>query len=361
MELFFELLQVAAGNGGRLSRTPDAGDWQALFALACRQAVVGVCADGIERLPEDQRPPKDIAVRWAVMTAQIEDRNRRLNRQAVALQEKFRRAGFRSCIFKGQGVAASYYPNPLHRQSGDVDIWLDGGKEKIISYIRSVSPHETVSYHHIDFKALKDPSVEVHFFPSYLKNPFHNHKMLAYWREETGRQMEHLVELPEGAGSITSPTDDLNHIALLAHIRHHYFEEGIGVRQMMDYYYLLAKGLDGIDKEKVCRRLETFGMTKFASAVMYFLQVVFGMSDSFLLLPPSEKYGRPLVRHVMAAGNFGHYDESIKYIYRSSTPLVRFLRRMRLNLRIIRLYPGEYFSEIYFRVYYYFYRRKWNH
>lgn len=360
MRLFFELLQVAMGNRQELSHTPDAGEWQEMYDIASKQTIAGICADGIGMLPKEQQPPKDIAMRWAMTAVCIEKQNRRLNSQAVKIQEKFRNAGFRSCIFKGQGIAAAYYPKPLHRQCGDIDIWLEGSRKRIISYVRSISPNETVSYHHIDFKILKDPSVEIHFFPSYLNNPFRNRRLLAYWREETARQMENRITLPGDAGTITAPTDDFNLIAILAHIQHHYFEEGIGLRQLADYYHILASGIDEDIKADVRRKLKAFGMMKFAGAVMYVLQKVFGMKDDSLLLPPQEKAGKLLLTHVMESGNFGKYDKKVSRIYQSGTPLSRFIRRERFNLRIFMQYPEEYFSEIYFRVFYYFYRKRWN-
>lgn len=360
MILFFELLQVAVGNRTELSHAPDAKEWREMYDIACRHAIVGICADGIDTLPQGQQPPKDIAMRWAMMTVGIENQNKRLNRQAIKIQEKFRKAGFRSCIFKGQGIAAAYYPKPLHRQSGDIDLWLEGDKKKIISYVRNISPNETVSYHHIDFKVMKEPSVEIHFFPSYLNNPFHNRRLLAYWKEETARQMDNRIQLPEDAGTITGPTDDFNLVAVLAHIQHHYFEEGIGLRQLADYYHILASGIDEDIKADVRRKLKAFGMMKFAGAVMYVLQKVFGMKDDCLLLPTQEKAGKLLLTHIMEAGNFGKYDKKVSHIYQSNTSLSRFIRRERFNLRIFKQYPEEYFSEIYFRIFYYFYRKKWN-
>lgn len=357
--LFFELLRVAVGTKDSLSRIPDQHEWQALFNMACMHAIAGVCADGISRLPEEQRPPKDIAMRWVMMTVGIENRNRKLNRQAVEVQAKFGRAGFRSCILKGQGVAM-YYPEPLHRQSGDIDIWLEGGRRRIVSYVRGISSQEIVSYHHIDFKIIKEPSVEVHFFPSYLTNPLFNCRMQDYWESETDRQMENRVKLPNGCGCITAPTDDCNVIVLLAHIHHHYFEEGIGLRQIMDLYYVLSKGLDESDIIKIRHRLCRFHIIKFTGALMYVLQYVFGMNDVFLLLPPHEKAGRMLLRHIMEAGNFGHYDKRVGYIYKTKSPLLRFIRRGCFNMRMVLQYPGEYVSNLYFRVYYYFYRKKWN-
>lgn len=360
MEYFFELLQVSVGNRQKLSHPLDVNEWKKLFDIACKQAIAGVCADGIGILPKEQQLPKDIAIRWAMTTIHIENQNRILNRQSVKIQEKFRMAGFRSCILKGQGIAASYYPQPLHRQCGDIDIWLEGGKNKIISYIRSISPNETVSYHHIDYNALKEVPVEIHFFPSYLKNPFLNHRMLSFWHKEADIQMSHYIKLPENAGYITAPTDCLNLIYILAHIKHHYFEEGIGLRQLMDYYYILEKGINNTDRERAVSMLKSFRMIKFAGAVMYVLQKVFGMKDENLLLPPQKKSGKSLLKHIMEAGNFGQYDNNVKQIYKSKTTLSRFIRREYFNLRIFTQYPEEYFSEIYFRIFYYFYRKKWN-
>lgn len=360
MKLFFDLLKVVTGNKCCLSYAPDANEWEALFHLACKHAIVGVCADGISSLPREQHPPKDIAMRWAMMTVGIERQNRILNRQVVNIQNKFHNDGFRSCIFKGQGIAAAYYPQPLHRQSGDIDIWLEGHKQTIISYIRSISKNETVSYHHIDFHFFKDTPVEVHFFPSHLNNPFLNKRMISYWHKETNRQMEHRTKLPENNEFITTPTNDLNLIAILAHIKHHYFEEGIGLRQIMDYYYILSKGINEQEKKNVIKVMKTLHLTKFAGAVMYVLQEIFGMSNEQLLLPPMEKTGKLLLNHIIKSGNFGHYDDSVKDIYNSKTPIIRFINRERFNLRIFRQYPEEYFSEIYFRIFYYFYRKKWN-
>ena len=43
--IFFELLQVAVGTRSRLSVVPTAEEWQALYDMAARQTLIGVCAD----------------------------------------------------------------------------------------------------------------------------------------------------------------------------------------------------------------------------------------------------------------------------------------------------------------------------
>lgn len=305
------------GTRRRLSSVPTAEEWQAVFDMAVRQALIGVCADGIDALDNEQRPPRTVAMRWAMTVVQIEKMSRRQNMQAVDVQRRFAKEGFRSCIFKGVGVAAAYYPNPLRRQGGDIDIWLEGGRRRIVEYVRSLSPRETVSYHHIDFKAVKNPVIEVHFFPTFLLNPWRNMRMMDYWKREAPRQMTNRVELPEGLGVITAPTDDVNVIALLGHIMHHFLEEGVGMRQIVDYYYLLTRGCRELDREATKRLLCDFHMTKFAGAVMYVLRVVLGMDGRFMITEPDAKAGRMLLDNIMKGGNFGKYNEDIKqYIKR---------------------------------------------
>lgn len=358
--IFFELLQVAVGTRRRLSSVPTAEEWQEVFDMAVRQALIGVCADGIDALDNEQRPPRTVAMRWAMTVVQIEKISRRQNMQAVDVQRRFAKEGFRSCIFKGVGVAAAYYPNPLRRQGGDIDIWLEGGRKRIVEYVRSLSPRETVSYHHIDFKAVKNPVIEVHFFPTFLLNPWRNKRMMDYWKRETSRQMTNRVELPEGLGVITAPTDDVNVIALLGHIMHHFLEEGVGMRQIVDYYYLLTRGCRKLDREATKRLLRDFHMTKFAGAVMYVLREVLGMDGRFMIAEPDAKAGRMLLDNIMKGGNFGKYNEDIKTIHQADGPLDRFVRRERYNMRLLRNYTEEYFSEIAYRVFYFFYRKYWN-
>lgn len=360
MGIFFELLQVAVGTRRRLSSVPTAEEWQAVFDMAVRQALIGVCADGIDALDNEQRPPRTVAMRWAMTVVQIEKISRRQNMQAVNVQCRFAKEGFRSCIFKGVGVAAAYYPHPLRRQGGDIDIWLEGGRKRIVRYVRGLSPCETVSYHHIDFSVVKDPAIEVHFFPTFLLNPWRNMRMMDYWKREAPRQMTNRVELPEGLGVITAPTDDVNVIALLGHIMHHFLEEGVGMRQIVDYYYLLTRGCRELDREATKRLLREFHMTKFAGAVMYVLREVLGMDGRFMIAEPDAKAGRMLLDNIMKGGNFGKYNEDIKTIHQADGPLDRFVRRERYNMRLLRNYTEEYFSEIAYRVFYFFYRKYWN-
>ena len=48
------------------------------------------------------------------------------------------------------------------------------------------------------------------------------------------------MSLPDGAGDIAVPTTAFNVIYQLTHLYHHFFDEGIGMRQIIDYYYVVC-------------------------------------------------------------------------------------------------------------------------
>ena len=131
------------------------------------------------------------------------------------------------------------YPNPYSRTPGDIDIWVEGGDKRVISFVRSISPHEKACYHHIEFPSYKGVEVEVHYRPSFLLCFWHNRKLQKYYEREKEEQFSHRVMLGE-QGEIAIPTVVFNLIFQLTHIYDHLMNEGIGLRQLLDYYYVLC-------------------------------------------------------------------------------------------------------------------------
>ena len=131
------------------------------------------------------------------------------------------------------------YPNPYSRTPGDIDIWVEGGDKRIISCVRSISPHEKACYHHIEFPSYKGVEVEVHYRPSFLLCFWNNRKLQKYYERVKEEQFSHRVMLGE-QGEIAIPTVEFNIIFQLTHIYSHLMNEGIGLRQLLDYYYVLC-------------------------------------------------------------------------------------------------------------------------
>ena len=214
-------------------------DWQEIYAIAKKQCLVGVLFDGIKKLPaEHVGMKKELLLQWMAESQMLVKANVRLNDAAIQVSEWFRKKGFRTCILKGQGNALMY-PNPYSRTPGDIDIWVEGGDKRVISFVRSISPHEKACYHHIEFPSYKGVEVEVHYRPSFLLCFWHNRKLQKYYERVKEEQFSHRVMLGE-QGEIAIPTVEFNLIFQLTHIYAHLMNEGIGLRQLLDYYYVLC-------------------------------------------------------------------------------------------------------------------------
>ena len=173
-KIFFDFLSFCIGSAKEIPSSLKEADWKELYAIAKKQCLVGVLFDGIKKLPaEHVVMEKELLLHWMAESQMLEKANVRLNDAAIQVSEWFRKKGFRTCILKGQGNALMY-PNPYSRTPGDIDIWVEGGDKRVISFVRSISPHEKACYHHIEFPSYKGVEVEVHYRPSFLLCFWHN-------------------------------------------------------------------------------------------------------------------------------------------------------------------------------------------
>ena len=238
-QIFFDFLRFCIGSDSEIPTFLKEVDWQELYAIAKKQCLVGILFDGIQMLPPAEvGMSKDLLLQWMLQCQMLEKANVRLNDAVIQVSEWFRKKGFRTCILKGQGNAL-LYPNGLHRTPGDIDIWVEGEDKRVISFVRSISPHEKACYHHIEFPSYKGVEVEVHYRPSFLLCFWHNRKLQKYYERVKKEQFSHRVMLGE-QGEIAIPTVEFNLIFQLTHIFSHLMNEGIGLRQLLDYYYVLC-------------------------------------------------------------------------------------------------------------------------
>ena len=238
-KIFFDFLHFCIGSAKEIPDSLKEADWKELYAIAKKQCLVGVLFDGIKKLPaEHVGMKKELLLQWMAESQMLEKANVRLNDTAIQVSEWFRKKGFRTCILKGQGNVLMY-PNPYSRTPGDIDIWVEGGDKRLISFVRSISPHEKACYHHIEFPSYKGVEVEVHYRPSFLLCFWHNRKLQKYYERVKEEQYSHRVMLGE-QGEIAIPTMEFNLIFQLTHIYAHLMNEGIGLRQLLDYYYVLC-------------------------------------------------------------------------------------------------------------------------
>lgn len=235
--IFFEFLRFCIGTVQEVPSSLKGADWRVLYAMARKQCLVGVLFDGIKRLPADVGMDKGLLFQWMAQNQTLRKTNARLDKAAVEVAEWFGRKGFRTCVLKGQGNALLYPPG-MERTPGDIDLWVDGGDRKVVSFVRSLSPDEKVCYHHIGFPEYNGVEVEVHFRPSFLFCFRHNRRLQEYYERVMDEQFAHKVKLGE-QGEVAVPKAEFNLIFQLTHIFTHLMNEGIGLRQLLDYFFVL--------------------------------------------------------------------------------------------------------------------------
>ena len=439
---YFEFIQVAVGNRMSLSVSVTDADWHRLFEFCKRQALIGVGFSAVEKLHAmGVVCPAALRMQWMALALQIERRNDLLNEQCSQLAGRYEHDGLSTCILKGQGNCLNY-PEELRnrRQCGDIDVWTvpfeneecrlkneecseaDGGvaiavqtgkedveyveyhgRKAVIEYVRmqhrlegsNVSP--VIRYHHIEAPKIDGTEVEVHFRPCYAHSPLRNWRMQRWFENHADVCMKNKTHM-----GFAVPTASVNVVYQMCHLFSHYFDEGLGLRQLMDYYFTLrvwhndvmeckdlqsqgmwseGLGTPVMSAQEVMAVIRSFGMGKFAGAVMYVLQEVFENEECrmkneecteaddggerklkrinrelkdnnfapWMICEPNEKEGRRLLSEIMKGGNFGQYDERGKE-FKNGGMIKHGLWKLKRVMRLVWSYPEEALWEPVFRV-----------
>ena len=243
---FFAFQRYCLGSKSDVSKVIAGMDWQELYSFASKQALLGLCFEGIERLgkeyPEEMKQNpigRELLMTWMGKAQQIRRQNMKVNAVAGKLFAMLREDGMRCCVLKGQGNALMY-PNPYSRNPGDIDVWINASRERIMEYARKkFELGDDIRLQHLE-TSLDGVPVELHFFPCSMNNPIYHLRLQKWFRRNADLQCSHIVSLPDGAGDIAIPTTAFNVVYQLTHLYHHFFDEGIGMRQIIDYYHVVC-------------------------------------------------------------------------------------------------------------------------
>lgn len=336
-DLFFELLQVAIGRRTHLSRTPSSEEWEQLFLMAERQTVLGVCFKTVKEMADSV--PQPVYMKWLAMAAKIQQRNEEMNRKCAEVYEAIRREGFECVVLKGQGVAELYNINVnldlnLYRQSGDIDVWqwkegfsLKENRKEVIRFARTIQPDATGAEHHVGVEWM-GTDVELHYEPAYFCNPFANRRFRKWFMDYDKSRFQF------SDNGFCVPDTEFNRVFLLAHAFRHYISEGLGLRQVMDYYFLLRNLNHNLDlnHNNLIKRL---GMARFEKAMKWVIGYVFEEKD----IEDGRKCGKMLLEHIMDGGNFGKHKATT--VASRHTHIGRFINQLTHDIRLMRYYPSE--------------------
>lgn len=343
---FFELIWAGLFPG-KVARILDYGvpvDWTAVYRLADEQSVVGLVAAGIDALPPSERPPQQVVLQFVGQTLQLEQRNKAMNEFVARLIEKLRANDIYALLVKGQGMAQCY-EKPLWRASGDVDLLLsDSNYEKAKELLIPLASDVEQEYTH--FKHL---GMTIDGWVVELHGTLHS---------RLSARVDRLVDEVQGdvfyGGEVRSwmngrtqvflsaPDEDV--IFVFTHILHHFFFEGIGLRQICDWCRLLWTYRETLDVRLLEQRLRKAGLMSEWKAFAAFAVEYLGMpAESMPLYDMDEKWKRKaerICRFVLEAGNFGHNQRrgfsGMSYMKRK---FVSFWGRLSDMLRHFRIFP----------------------
>ena len=303
VDWFVQLVQVSVGTRGRLDAAPSAAEWDALLETAKQQSVAGFLCRCLDVLPEEQMPSRDQCRRWMMDRTRAVRRNALVDDCASQVTALFAEGGFKSAVLKGQGVAR-LYPDPTLRQSGDIDLWVPGGREKVLDFLKGRYPLRKPVYHHVEAKFFEDVGVEVHFLPAFLYNPLRNRKLQRFFEAEAGKW--------DMAGDAQTgfryPKPLFDAVFSLVHLSKHILNEGVGLRQLMDHHFILA-ALPAFDRPALRSLVSDLGLGSLARALSWVDCHVFGTVDPDPVFAPDRRRGERLMQDMLLSGNFGYYDK----------------------------------------------------
>ena len=351
-------LRFCLSDDAEMPAVADSINWHALYDFAKKQAIAGIYWQGVKRVRGNNKPTDEDVLEWMALSKGLERKNKVADEKVAWVTNNFRIEGFRTCLLKGQGNALMY-PQPYSRTSGDIDIWVEGGDKKVISYVHSITPGTKACYHHVAFRKAGNIDIEVHYRPSWLNNPYNNKRLQEWFVDHSDACFQprngNAVEEKARQLGFNVPTWEFNVVFQLCHIYNHLLHEGIGLRQIIDYYYLL-KNMETKPTEMTAT-LQPLGLLTIGRAVMWVLHEVLGLDEQYLICPPDATHGKMLLKEIMAGGNFGHHDDRILSGSYSS-PLKANIQRFVRDIRMMRYYPGETLWEPWFRIYHFFWSRK---
>lgn len=287
-------------------------DWVALYRMAFSQALVALCFDGLHQLPPACRPPRSLYLQWAAKTAQVENANRVLNVMAERVIALCQAEGIHPVLLKGQGVATCY-PHPLHRQCGDIDLFV--GRADALRTVQLLEAAGAIrtgeeSYKHTCLE-WEGVHLEIHRLVGRLNNPLANRRMQHWVGEWYPGNIGHRQGFPV-------PEAQYEVFFIFQHAFGHFLNSGIGLRQLCDWARLLYQlhqeteeaEPDGVGLEA---RLRGVGLLRAAQVFGGVLVRQLGLPSSCLpfSIAGDSDLSTLLLNEILATGNFGQWDSRI--------------------------------------------------
>ena len=305
--LALELLQISLGVRQSFSYNPSQADWKEMFEFGIKHSLLGILYVGLEKIEKNLLPEKPLLLKWFGLAESIKKRNLLLNSQCKSLHEMITADGLQYCVLKGQGVA-SLYEGRLkeYLASGDIDIWINAPQRKVLDWVRTKSAIQHFDYMHTYMQVFPTTPVEVHYRPMISRNVLRM-KML----QKLAKQYNGTTFVKNEALGFCVPDKIYNAVHIFHHIYWHLLVEGVGLRQVVDMYFVLRNLATDAERKKVYGEIEYLGLEKFCSALMWVLREKLLLDEKYLICAPNKNEGEFLWTEIIQSGNMGHFDKRL--------------------------------------------------
>lgn len=342
---FFALIKAGLwGTEAKLSAYGNI-DYDAIYRLAEEQSVVGLITAGLENVQDVKVPQLDLLT-FIGATLQIEQRNKEMDLFIERLICLLRENDIYTLLVKGQGIAQCY-ERPLWRASGDVDLLLnEQSYDKAKSILLPLATNVETEYTHFKHQSMTIDSWEVELHGTL-------HSRLSNRVERVIDQAQRDVfyggkvrSWMDGKTQVFLPAPDSDVIFVFTHILHHFFFEGIGMRQLCDWCRLLWKYRTELNTKLLEKRLRDAGlMTEWWSFASYAVEYLGMPVDAMPFYSENTKWSKKAAKissFILEVGNFGHNQHrNYKGMSYSKRKFVSFWERLRDMLRHFTIFPKD--------------------
>jgi hypothetical protein len=313
--LFLELLRSAIwkqpANPAMFAHT-DEETWRSLFEYAATQSAAALITDGVSTLPPNCAPPRLVSIDLLLYTDNVEEQNAKFNRVLAKISDDYASLGLPFILLKGQGNAL-YYPNPAHRNSGDIDLFFygDGDYEKAKQWVaKNGYPCEEETLYHLGYH-YDGIIIEIHNCLKYFTNEKYNKPLKDKVDAVIGGNMLETIKIGETTVKVLPA--GFNAFYVFEHFFHHFTHTGIGVRQICDWLLLLSARHGDINKEAFTATARQFDLLKpmrvFAHAAIKYLGA---QPDIFPFdLGADSRFSDLVMNDVLRGGDFGYHHSGI--------------------------------------------------
>lgn len=334
---FFELVKAGLWEKEVWLSQFDNIEYKEVYRLAVEQSVVGLVSTGVEHVV-DMKIPQGIALSFVGYTLQLEQQNKAMNNFVARLIEKLRKADVYAILIKGQGIAQCY-ERPLWRASGDVDLLLsDVNYEKAKKVLMPLAidvEQEYKSFRHVGMTMKGGYVVELHG------------TMHSRLSKRVDRGIDDAQKDVFFGGSVRSwlngntqvflPGINNDVIFVFTHILHHFYIEGIGLRQICDWCRLLWTYKDSLNHGLLETRIRRMGlMTEWKAFAALAVDWLGMPKEAMPLYSADRKWSRKaekIIEFVLETGNFGHNRQA------ANGKITSAWNKMKDFVRHIRVFP----------------------